>query len=50
MPLLELHYNADARLDDARALAVRAVSFGAPPPPVPLVRAWVHRDGETLDP
>ncbi len=49
-PLLELHYNADARLDEARALALRAVSFGAPPPPVPLVRAWVHRDGETLDP
>jgi pyrimidine-nucleoside phosphorylase len=49
MPLLDLHYNADARLDDARALALRAVSFGAPPPPVPLVRAWVHRDGETLD-
>jgi pyrimidine-nucleoside phosphorylase len=50
MPLLELHYNPAARLDDARALAHRAVSFGAPPPPVPLVRAWVHRDGETLDP
>jgi pyrimidine-nucleoside phosphorylase len=49
-PLLELHYNAETRLAGARALAAEAVTFGAPPPPAPLVRAWVHRDGETLQP
>jgi pyrimidine-nucleoside phosphorylase len=47
-PLFDLHYNAGARLDDARALAAGAVTFGTPPPPMPLVRAWVHRDGETI--
>jgi pyrimidine-nucleoside phosphorylase len=49
-PLLDLHYNDAARLGEARALATEAVTFGPPPPPVPLVRAWVHRDGETLLP
>ena len=47
-PLLDLHYNDATRLDDARALATEALAFGPPPAPVPLVRAWVHRDGETL--
>jgi pyrimidine-nucleoside phosphorylase len=48
--LADLHYNSDARLAEARALALSAVTYGAPPPPTPLVRAWVHRDGEALDP
>ena len=47
-PLLELHYNDARRLDEARALAAAALAFGPPPPPVPLVRAWVHADGETI--
>ena len=49
MPLFELHYNAGARLDEARALAGGAVTLGAPQSPLPLIRAWVHRDGESLD-
>jgi len=49
-PLLELHYNADTRLAEARTLAASAITFGTPPAPLPLVRAWVHRDGETLHP
>ena len=49
-PLADLHYNSDARLAEARALAQRAVTYGDPPAPTPLVRAWVHRDGEALDP
>jgi pyrimidine-nucleoside phosphorylase len=47
-PLLELHYNDAAALDDARALARQAFAFGVPPPAAPLVKAWVHRDGETV--
>lgn len=47
-PLFDLHHNGAARLDEARALAAAAVTLGEPPPAPPLVRAWVHRDGETL--
>jgi len=47
-PLLDLHHNGAARLDEARTLAAAAVTLGEPPPAPPLVRAWVHRDGETL--
>jgi hypothetical protein len=49
-PLADLHYNSDARLVEAQALCLSAMTYGAPPPPTPLVRAWVHRGGETLDP
>jgi pyrimidine-nucleoside phosphorylase len=49
-PLADLHYNSDDRLVEAQALCLSAMTYGAPPPPTPLVRAWVHRGGETLDP
>jgi pyrimidine-nucleoside phosphorylase len=47
-PLLELHHNGPAGLADARNLATGAIAFGSSPPPAGLVRAWVHRDGETV--
>jgi pyrimidine-nucleoside phosphorylase len=47
-PLLELHHNGPAGLADARHLATEAIAFGSSPPPARLVRAWVHRDGETV--
>jgi pyrimidine-nucleoside phosphorylase len=49
-PLADLHYNSDDRLVEAQALCLSAMTYGAPPPPTPLVQAWVHRGGETLDP
>ncbi len=49
-PVLELHYNPDARLDEARASAAAAVTIGAAGPRPRMVRAWVHRDGETVEP
>ena len=49
-PVLELHYNAGAHLDDARASAVRAITIGDDVPQARRVLAWVHRDGETLEP
>jgi pyrimidine-nucleoside phosphorylase len=47
-PLLDLHLNDRTRLDAAKDLARGAVRWGTPPPPAPLVQAWVHRDGEVL--
>ncbi len=49
-PVLELHYNAGAHLDDARASAARAITIGDDVPQARRVLAWVHRDGETLEP
>jgi pyrimidine-nucleoside phosphorylase len=47
-PILELHFNDDRRLPDARALAIAAIELGsAAPSPVPSVLAWVHATGET---
>ena len=48
-PVLELHYNAGARLDQALASAAEAVTIGDDGPRPRLVRAWVHRDGETVE-
>ena len=48
-PVLELHYNAGARLDEARATASAAITIGHDGPRTRLVRAWVHRDGETAE-
>ena len=46
-PVLTLYYNDAQRLDDAIQLAERAITIAdAPPPGRPLVRAWVHADGE----
>ena len=47
-PVLHLHYNDAARLPAAAALAetALAVGLGPPTPPAPLVRAWVHAEGE----
>jgi pyrimidine-nucleoside phosphorylase len=46
-PVLTLYYNDAQRLDDAIRLAERAITIAdAPPPERPLVRAWVHADGE----
>jgi len=46
-PILALHYNDQRRIDEAARLAHSAVAFGATQPePAPLVRAWVHADGE----
>ncbi len=49
-PVLELHYNGGAPLDAARALAARAITIGHDEPRARRVLAWVHRDGETLEP
>jgi pyrimidine-nucleoside phosphorylase len=47
-PILSLHYNDGSRLRDAIQLAQSAVEIGPDAPaPVPLVRAWVHANGET---
>jgi pyrimidine-nucleoside phosphorylase len=46
--LLELHFNSDAELSDAIAMARSAIVVRREaPPPTPLVRAWVHAEGET---
>jgi pyrimidine-nucleoside phosphorylase len=46
-PVLELHYNDERGLDEAAALARRALAVAATPPaPRPLVLAWVHAGGE----
>lgn len=45
-PVLELHHDAGARLDEARETAAAAVTLGVAPAPVPLVCAWVTKDGE----
>ncbi len=47
-PVLTLHYDDEARLAGARAAAAGAITIGAAGPRPPLVRAWVHRDGETV--
>lgn len=48
-PLLELHYNDARRLDHAAAVAATALEVAsAPPPPAPLVRAWVRATGEVV--
>jgi thymidine phosphorylase len=48
-PVLELRYNAAARLDGALHLASQAVVIGdQAPPPAPLVMGWVHEHGETM--
>ena len=49
-PVLELHANPGARLDEARASATEAIAIGDDVQCAPLVRAWVHRGGETLEP
>jgi pyrimidine-nucleoside phosphorylase len=47
-PVLTLHYNDASRLDEAVRLARSAIAIGPNPPATsPLVRAWVHADGET---
>jgi thymidine phosphorylase len=46
-PIMTLHYNDARRLDGAVHLAKSAVFIGdEPPADVPLVRAWVHDQGE----
>lgn len=50
-PVLELHYNEGARLDQALASAAAAITIGddGPRPRPRRIQAWVHRDGETLE-
>src|SRR5262245_35433531 len=46
-PVFTLYYNDARHLNEAIALAERAIRItDTPPPSVPLVRAWVHADGE----
>ncbi|MEP7117330.1 MAG: thymidine phosphorylase [Acidobacteriota bacterium] len=49
-PVLELHGNDGARMAAARAAVAAAITIGAAAPSTTLVRAWVHRDGETIEP
>ncbi len=45
--VLDLHYNDDSRLPEAIELAESAMTLGPTAPATgPLVRAWVHVDGE----
>ena len=47
-PIMTLHYNDPKRLEAAMQLAGSAIHVGdTQPPDVPLVRAWVHEQGET---
>ncbi len=48
--VLELHHNSRTPLDDALAAATAAVTIGPTGTRARLVRAWVHRDGETVEP
>jgi pyrimidine-nucleoside phosphorylase len=49
-PVLELHFNDERRLDDARTLAESALAVGpSAPPSAALVLGWVHAGGETSD-
>ena len=48
-PVLELHANPGARLDEARASAAQAIAISDDVRCAPLVRAWVHADGEALE-
>ncbi len=46
-PMLDLHYNDPSRLQQAIQLAQSAIEIGpTAPAAIPLVRAWVHADGE----
>lgn len=46
-PLFDLHVNDDRRVDEARRLALDAVTIGADAPaPTPLVLGWVGGEGE----
>jgi pyrimidine-nucleoside phosphorylase len=48
-PILELHYNQQARVTEAAGLAASAITIQPAAPAVhPLVRAWVHVEGETI--
>ena len=49
-PVLELHGNDAVRMDEARLAVAPAIQIGDARPRATLVRAWVHRDGETLEP
>jgi thymidine phosphorylase len=47
-PVLSLHYNDHRRLQEALPLGQAAIEVGTQSPvPEPLIRAWVHADGET---
>jgi pyrimidine-nucleoside phosphorylase len=47
-PILALHYNDGRGLAEALRLAESAVDLGVTPgKPIPLIRAWVHAQGET---
>ena len=48
--VLELHGHDPARLAAAQAAAAAAITIGDDGPRRTVVRAWVHRDGETLEP
>jgi pyrimidine-nucleoside phosphorylase len=46
--VLELHYNNEAQVDEAVAIAAAAVEIvTTPPPALPQVLAWVRAEGET---
>jgi pyrimidine-nucleoside phosphorylase len=45
-PLMDLHFNDDRRLPEARRLALDAVTISeTAPPPSPLVLAWLQAEG-----
>ena len=46
-PVMTMHYNDASRIEAAARLAQSAIEVGdTPPASAPLVRAWVHHEGE----